>query len=87
MVGVSAFDEGTALSKWKDDARVRPDLFHWNGPIDPSRLQAWVDGNSWLGPCPGDLLAFWQETRGGDVLESETILGPFGDESVAGSPR
>lgn len=64
------------------DARLRPDLFHWNGPMPPSDLQAWLTGNQWLGPCPSDLLVFWQETGGGDVFETETILGPLGDRDI-----
>ena len=65
-----------------DDARVRPDLFHWNGRMDSASLRAWLESNQWLGHCPGDLLAFWEETGGGDVFESETILGPLSDPSL-----
>jgi hypothetical protein len=35
-----------------------------------------------MGPCPSDLLTFWQETGGGDVFETETILGPLGDPQL-----
>lgn len=69
----------TALT---DDARLRPDLFHWNGRMDPAGLRAWLAANQWLGPCPSDLLVFWQETGGGDVFETETILGPLGDPQM-----
>ena len=65
-----------------DDARLRPDLFHWNGRMDPAGLRSWLVDNQWLGPCPSDLLVFWQETGGGDVFESETILGPLGDPQI-----
>lgn len=65
-----------------DDARLRPDLFCWNGRMDPAGLRAWLAANPWLGPCPSDLLDFWQETGGGDVFESETILGPSGDPQM-----
>jgi hypothetical protein len=61
-----------------DDARVRPDLFHWNGRIDSTGLSDWLDRNRWLGQCPGDLLDFWKQTGGGEVFETETILGPLG---------
>jgi hypothetical protein len=31
------------------------------------------------GNVPRDLVSFWAATGGGDLLESETILSPFGD--------
>ena len=65
-----------------EDARIRPDLFHWNGRMDPASFQAWLARNRWLGQCPADLLAFWKDTGGGDVFESETILGPLGDPQL-----
>jgi hypothetical protein len=61
------------------DAMARPDLFVWNGRMDEASLRAWLDRNPWMGPCPGDLLAFWEETGGGDVFETETIYGPLSD--------
>ena len=64
------------------DARLRPDLFRWNGGMDPESLRDWLSRNQWLGRCPADLLDFWQETGGGDVFESETILGPASDPSL-----
>lgn len=62
-----------------DDAQLRPDLFHWNGQMDEPSLRGWLAANQWLGPCPSDLLAFWRETGGGDLFETETMLGPLGD--------
>ncbi|MBI5161262.1 MAG: hypothetical protein HY996_07605 [Micrococcales bacterium] len=62
-----------------DDARARPDLFKWNGRMDQTELESWLASNKWIGSCPRDLLKFWQETGGGDVFETETILGPLGD--------
>jgi hypothetical protein len=50
--------------------------------MDPAGLGEWLSGNQWLGPCPNDLLVFWQETGGGDVFETETILGPLGDPQM-----
>jgi len=50
--------------------------------MNPATLQAWLAGNEWLGVCPSDLLLFWQETGGGDVFETETILGPSGDPQM-----
>jgi hypothetical protein len=64
------------------DARTRPDLFNWFGRMDSSELESWLAANQWIGPCPEDLKTFWQETGGGDVFESETILGPLGDPQL-----
>ncbi len=64
------------------DARVRPELFRWNGPVGPARLRAWLRQNGLEHRCPLDLVAFWEETGGGDVFESETILGPFGEPEM-----
>lgn len=55
-------------SNMTDDARVRPDLFQWNGRMDSASLQAWLSSNEWVGLCPSDLLAFWQETGGWGCL-------------------
>ena len=60
------------------DALLRPDLFHWNGGMDSATLSDWLDRNRWLTRCPADLLEFWKQTGGGDVFETETILGPSG---------
>lgn len=65
-----------------DDARIRPDLFNWNGRMDPNALKSWLARNKWIGSCPKDLLAFWEQTGGGDVFETETILGPLGDSHL-----
>ena len=61
------------------DIRTRPDLFRWNGRMDSAELRTWLANNEWLGLFPSDLLAFWQETGGGDMFETETVLGPLGD--------
>ena len=63
-----------------EDARRRPELFRWNGPMSSADLQAWLDANPWMGRCPSDLLALWKDSGGGDVFETETILGPAGEE-------
>jgi hypothetical protein len=65
-----------------EDSRVRPDLFHWNGQMGAAGLYLWLSENPWVGRCPTDLLALWEETGGGDVFESETILGPRGDPQL-----
>ena len=69
-------------SSMTEDARVRPDLFQWNGRMDSTSLQSWLSCNEWVGPCPSDLLALWQGTGGGEVFETETILGPLGDREL-----
>lgn len=63
------------------DSKVAPQLFVWNGPIKPQDLEDWL-GQRHL-TLPSDLISFWRETGGGDLFESETILGPFGDREMA----
>jgi len=42
--------------------------------------------NEWLQQhgleIPDELLQFWQVTGGGELFETETILGPFGDRQL-----
>jgi hypothetical protein len=64
------------------DGLARPELFHWNGRMNVASLQRWLEEHDLLDRCPADLLSLWEETGGGDVLESETILGPMGDPAV-----
>jgi hypothetical protein len=65
------------MSRILRDALERPDLFHWNGPIDSTALDAWLQLHG-MDRCPRDLRRFWEATGGGDLFETETILGPFG---------
>ena len=62
------------------DARQRPELFVWNGPIEDSVLSQWLRTRE-LEP-PTDLVTFWLETGGGEIFEGETLLGPFGDSNL-----
>ena len=50
--------------------------------MDASELESWLVGNEWIGPCPDDLKTFWQENVGGDIFETETILGSLGDPQL-----
>ena len=62
-----------------EDALARPDLFHWFG-IDASAFESWL-ARLPLRVHPG-VVDFWRRTGGGDVFESETLLGPLSaDES------
>lgn len=63
------------------DSHVRPELFHWRGPIAPAKLKSWLKEHR-LDACPIDLRLLWEQTGGGDLLETETILGPFGDAEM-----
>lgn len=58
------------------DRLERPELFHFSGAIPPDRLNRWMQERGL--DVPNDLKQFWSETGGGDLFESETILGPFG---------
>lgn len=64
----------------QQDQSRRPDLFVWNGPIRIARLDDWLRQRRL--ELPDDLLQFWQDTGGGEVFESECILGPFGDRQL-----
>jgi hypothetical protein len=57
-----------------EDALARPDLFLWFGIVEPE-LDAWL-ATLPLPVHPG-LVSFWRRTGGGDVFESETLLGPL----------
>jgi len=57
-----------------EDVSLRPELFRWNGPIPQENLERWLADRSFR--VPHDLKLFWQETGGGELFESETILSP-----------
>ena len=48
-----------------------------NGSIPKERLDEWLRQRDL--EVPSELAELWQETGGGNLFESETILGPFGD--------
>ena len=60
----------------QSDRALRPDLFHFHGPIPTSELDNWLNKRQLV--VPNDLKQFWIETGGGDLFESETILSPIG---------
>jgi hypothetical protein len=62
------------------DAKKRPDLFLWNGPVEPAALSAWLSKLNLK--VPADLIEFWLLTGGGDLFETETFLGPFADPGL-----
>ena len=61
------------------DASKKSSLFIWNGPVQSNVLQSWLEERKL--DLPFDLISFWEITGGGNVFESEQILGPFGDEA------
>ncbi len=62
-----------------EDAISRPDLFQWFG-IGGAAFEDWLTALP-LHAHPG-LVDFWRRTGGGDIFESETLLGPLAtDES------
>jgi hypothetical protein len=64
-----------------EDSLARPDLFHWNGPIDQNKLNEWLQYNT-SNILPNDLIELWRLTGGGDFFETETILSPFGNKEL-----
>ena len=62
-----------------EDALLRPDVFHWFG-VDRAEFETWLTALR-LRVHPG-LVSFWRRTGGGDLFETETLLGPMAsDES------
>jgi hypothetical protein len=61
----------------EQDSSRRPELFVWNGSLSKERIEKWLEERQLK--LPEDLVELWQETGGGELFESETILGPFGD--------
>lgn len=57
-----------------EDGLARPDLFLWFG-VNESDFDKWLTELP-LRVHPG-LVEFWRRTGGGDVYESETLLGPL----------
>jgi hypothetical protein len=62
------------------DSKKRPDLFKWFGKINPQQLGSWLAEKQFL--IPADLFEFFCQTGGGDIFETETILGPFGNKEL-----
>ncbi len=62
------------LSTIYEDASAHPDLFHWFG-ISLQEFKAWLRALP-LRVHP-ELVECWRRTGGGDLFESETILGPL----------
>jgi len=62
------------------DAQRFPHLFHWNGGIEMSVLREWLKFHHLI--VPEDLELLWHRTGGGEVFETDTVLGPFGDEGL-----
>lgn len=69
----------TAAATMLQDSRARPGVFFWNGAIERAELDAWLSQSGLKGLIPDGVLAVWEATGGGDMFDSETILGPFGD--------
>jgi hypothetical protein len=69
-----------------DDAAAHPRLFLWFGAPSADQLRA---VSAAFVQLPQGLLHFWKLTGGGDVFESETILGPAGinEDNVLAATR
>lgn len=69
----------TSFTSIFEDALARPDLFHWFG-VDSQEFDLWLHALP-VRVHPG-LVSFWDRTGGGEVFESEILLGPLNpDES------
>src|ERR1039458_3043575 len=56
------------------DAQKTPRIFSPFGAIPLAEIQDWLQRTGLV--LPSDLIELWQQTGGGDVFESETILRP-----------
>jgi hypothetical protein len=63
------------MSRIFDDARQKPELFRWNGPLDADAIDRWIARMRWR--IPLDLRSLWVVTGGGELFESETLLRPL----------
>lgn len=68
------------MSLLLEDAKQKPYLFLWNGPIESRVLVVWLHERHL--ELPHGLIDLWKATGGGNIFESEQILGPFGDPST-----
>jgi hypothetical protein len=62
------------------DATVRPELFHFHGAVDRRIVEAYFADMGWK--VPDDLTNFLIATGGGDLFETETILGLNHEEGL-----
>jgi hypothetical protein len=63
------------------DAQRVPRIFSPFGPIPSAEIQDWLQRTGLT--LPSDLVELWQQSGGGDIFESETILRP----TVASRPN
>jgi hypothetical protein len=66
---------------FREDMARHPELFLFNGPIPRGELDVWLRKRNLT--VPEDLKEVWCETGGGDVDQTETILGPYGNRELA----
>ena len=55
------------------------------GEVQEPQLRRWLSENGLN--LPEDFVAFLELTGGGDLFESETILGPYGDVELEIHPQ
>ncbi len=61
----------------RQDMELKPRLFFWEGATDSQRLKQLLAEKGWA--LPADLFSLLALTGGGEIFETETILGPFRD--------
>lgn len=65
------------MAALREDAKRRPELFDWEGPVSRAHLEPLLAERGWS--LPADLVSLWEQTGGGEIFESETLLAPCGD--------
>ena len=73
------------LGRLLTDAQLKPHLLTWNGAINAPQQDDWGREND--SSLPPDLRVLWSATGGGDIFESETLLGPFVDPRTQNAAR
>lgn len=64
----------------RKDLQLKPQVFFWEGPTDSRQLKRRLQEEGWR--LPEDLLKLLAVTGGGEIFESETILGPCRDAEL-----
>ncbi len=62
------------------DAEFKPRLFFWEGAVGERQFSDLIEKRSWN--LPSDLSHFLAQTGGGEIFETETVLGPLRDEDL-----
>lgn len=67
----------------EQDIRLKPEIFHWAGPVPRTDLFQWIKSfEQWI---PDELLEHWLARGGGDMFEGEELLSPVRQNDYIGT--